>query len=747
MKPRWRTLISCMLVLKDYSTVTYATRVSLAVSSSRIVLSCNSDHCTKHRMTLLPRCLVFVIMALTTNEGVSQEMQDAISLWPCYSVFKVHQDPASPFTSKYRYISKLVTSEGEVHDPDDPDCVFTMEGPPNTRLELQLINVVIQRENYVSISAQNVGNCSMGAVRIYNFTITGALVLVNEVCNSFLEGMKLLSDTNIAVVTSTVARGHFDLQATIIPTNDTRLTDLPRGILPRRKENVIRLGHTQEELNIINRLLKPSQQPSSDELTQEEEHEEENDYYDDYGIDDDFGNSHKKINADDIKLVDSKKKFNIDQNLDHEISQFMQPPANTQFGDPQNNEFTDENNQGNQPFIHAANIPTRNTLNQFDQQNVKLNQVSNHPTRNQFTQQKDDQSNQFFNPLSNNFLQNQQTDHLNQLLTNPAGNKFTQTNTLQPITQFDNSDQLTQKLNQPQKQLIDQLITQLIGTQKAQNQVTNTGNNQLTQPIIRENQIQSLAMGTKTQQNSPMNIPENQQIFPVNGQSVQQNDLTKQIINLMTLAGINQQSNQPNKQVTLPAVLPDHPQFNQNKNIQTQNNQPNQLSNSQQNVQSKQPMNDKTDAVIHFTDDSERLHQFENFMHLIRNQVADNSKDNVENKVIGPLLNVVNNENSQSSMTKNQTSVIADVNNDTDNKTIYRENSKFSNPNKDLPDHEPSQSNSNINIIETSTKANTTKFSLGLSNITQTPSASFNDFAASSIAETNSRSRDSENKV
>jgi len=55
-----------------------------------------------------------------------------------------------------------------------------LEGPPNSRVELQLYNVVIQRPGYVSTSLHTAGNCSMGAVRIYNFTVTGDLVQVNE---------------------------------------------------------------------------------------------------------------------------------------------------------------------------------------------------------------------------------------------------------------------------------------------------------------------------------------------------------------------------------------------------------------------------------------------------------------------------------------------------------------------------------------------------------------------------------------
>jgi len=54
-----------------------------------------------------------------------------------------------------------------------------MEGPPNSRVEVQLHNVVIQGPGYVSTSHKT-GNCSMGAVRIYNFTVTGALVQSNE---------------------------------------------------------------------------------------------------------------------------------------------------------------------------------------------------------------------------------------------------------------------------------------------------------------------------------------------------------------------------------------------------------------------------------------------------------------------------------------------------------------------------------------------------------------------------------------
>lgn len=300
--------------------------------------------------------------------------------------------------------------------------------------------------------------------------------------------MKLLSDTNVAVVTSTIAIGHFDLQATAIPQNNTGANELIRS-LPIKRKNIIHLGHTQSELNKISKLLNRSTQLESlaentssnisDGLINDTESEDYKDYS---NVD---SNEDFNINTND-HISNSDKGFNFNER-NRKVNRFNQPMINqllhqrkgqSHLQENELNRLLDTNSvQGNKKLNQEAYQPINNRI--IQQQNSLFNQ----PTVNQFAQHHlvSNQANDGFNEAVNQF----QEKTLNQQIVNYlVRNLLSKQNT-----------QLDQSLNNPTQnhfsQQYNSLLSQLVNHQTGNqfNQQDSQGNEQHSKGNLLEAQL------------------------------------------------------------------------------------------------------------------------------------------------------------------------------------------------------------------------------------------------------------------
>ncbi|PSN56734.1 hypothetical protein C0J52_00019 [Blattella germanica] len=605
-------------------------------------------------LLLISGFLVAVILLQADN--VSCQSGAITPLWPCYSVFKASLGMnATTMTTYYRYTSRFVHSEGDVYDPNNPDCAFTFEGPPNSRIQLQLFNVVIQSPGYVSTSLHASGNCSAGAVRIYNFTTTGALVQANEVCNSFQTGVLLQSDTNVAVVTHTVARGHFDLQVTMIPFNNTfRSGSLVRS-LPARKENVILLGHTDSEIHLLSNLINP---PHRSNNSQEDN---SNDYYDEYA--DTNGNEilgrpvvNQNVRRKGTNKIKNQQKFPI------------------QESDPVNrHELNDLRNQ----LARQDEILNLLTSNKFSALKNELNKPSKDQSTDRFAQQQQSPDN--VSPPNNiqasSVLSQMQQDQLNQLLTTiPVRNQDKGPLALPLISQADRlsaPNRVAQ--NQPESFLT---MLQQLNSQNKMNSVTVTDEQQIIDSIKSKLQMQQMDENIQKQKVALQD----------------QNEQLKQLVQQLVQAASNlvPQTTKPS-QTTMSDLLTQLAQTVMPQNME-------EISKEESNP--SMPNADPSSS-----DDVPQIH---NLMHLIRNQEIEqnvNSRE-VENR-LGSVKESAQLSPETDKTTSEQMSHLDDHNQKTpmninkigSSQTVHRENSKFSDkilipqPLKTITEHDTSSKN------------------------------------------------------
>lgn len=315
-------------------------------------------------------------------------------------------------------------------------------------------------------------------------------------CSSFQTGIKLLSDTNVAVVTSTIAIGHFDIQATVIPQNNTGTDELIRSI-PIRRKNVIHLGHTQNDLNKISKLLNPPTQLESlaektssnisDGLVNGKESEDDEDYSD-VDSNEDFKNHHNQLSKlrnnqfmktnDHTSNSDAGNKFN-EQN--HKVNHFNQPMINQLHHQRKGQSHLQENQlhhpldtnsvQANNQLNHEAYQPVNNQI--IPQQNRLFNQ----PTLNQFIQQQ--------NGLLQHLISNQPNDGFNLAVNQFQEKTFNQPAMNHPVRNLLSKQniKLDQPLNNPTQNHFSQQhnshLSQLLNHQRDQfNQQDSQGNEQ-----------------------------------------------------------------------------------------------------------------------------------------------------------------------------------------------------------------------------------------------------------------------------
>jgi hypothetical protein len=474
------------------------------------------------------------------------------------------------------------------------------------------------------------------------------IILIFRVCSSFQTGTKLLSDTNVAVITSTIATGHFDLEATVIPQNNTGRDELTRR-LPTTKGNVIHLGHTQNELNVIHTLLNPPKLKSlseklstntSEGLINEEESEDP-DYYEDYGkvdSNEDFNNQKGKLSKTNDHLFnhDLGSKPNKEKNnpLTHKGDQFNQP-MNNQLHHQRNGQSLQQENQ----LSHLLDI-------HFLQENNKLNQEAYHPVTNQMTLQQNNLSNQLIG--HHHLITNQPNLELNQAVNQLNKNTINQ-QTLKHLIRNEFAKQNIQ-LHQPLNNLVEDLFSQQHNSQLANHQIGNQFTHQnslLNEPVNHAN---------GNQQNAKLHPTENQQQNGQMGHTIdhtlenqfihQQNEHLNEPINHLVGNDINQHQNdnryKPTNQFNNPMRSEFNYQLNQPQN-QLLNHIISQLRATQNFVhQPNQLHQGASDHVIQQTDQTDQLVD-ELYQLKVQKKYPPNKPDNFQqNNQMKQLMNLLN---------------------------------------------------------------------------------------------------------
>ncbi|KAJ9600562.1 hypothetical protein L9F63_026304, partial [Diploptera punctata] len=202
------------------------------------------------------------------------------------------------------------------------------------------------------------------------------------VCSSFLEGTSVLSDTNVIAVTTTIARGNFDITATIIPVSRTSLNDNLFRTLPQRDGNVILLGHTEQETNLLSDFVSRSPELEEPPLNNTSINSPENDeYFEEYMYDDNEDDSDtQQINQNmpirgvnnQINMIRNKINNNKFIHQKNKLNNLRRRPAQEI-----NDKLEEFNNEDNSHHNNKFNRPLPNTLTmQKDQLNTPLNKFS-----------------------------------------------------------------------------------------------------------------------------------------------------------------------------------------------------------------------------------------------------------------------------------------------------------------------------------------------------------------------------------
>jgi hypothetical protein len=475
--------------------------------------------------------------------------------------------------------------------------------------------------------------------------LINTIILIFRVCSSFQTGTKLLSDTNVAVITSTIATGHFDLEATVIQQNNTGRDELTRR-LPTRKENVIHLGHTQNKLNVIQKLLNPPKLKSlseklstntSDGLINEGESVDP-DYYEDYSnvdSNEDFNNENGKLSKPNdhiFTLVHSRLNKEKNNPWAHKVDQFNHP-KNIQLHHQMNGQSLQEENQ----LSHLLDIL-------FLQENIE----EYHPVSNQMTHQQNNLSSQL---TGHHLLNNQPNLELNQAINQLKKNTVNQ-QTLKDLIRNEfakQNIQLHQPLNNPVENLFS-LQHNSLSSQPANHQTGNQfiqQNGPLNEPVNHSK---------GNQQNVKLDPAENQQ---QNGQMThtidntlanqlihQQNEHLNQPINHLVGNDINKHQNdhtyKPTNQFNNPMRSEFTYQLNQPQN-QLLSHIINQLRGTQNFVhQPKQLHQGARDHVIQQADQTNQLVN-EIYQLKLQKKNPSNKPDNFEqNYQMKQLINLLN---------------------------------------------------------------------------------------------------------
>ncbi|XP_049839915.1 mucin-5AC-like [Schistocerca gregaria] len=154
-------------------------------------------------------------LKLSRTEPDAQPVGGGTHLYPCFSVYQIDLNETRLFT--------------HIGSPESADCAYTFEAPEEASLELEVGNIAAAPSGG---SAYNYGyshSCGPQAVRIFDFRPDGALVVAATWCGWPVQGAALSarSSRNLAVVTSTVALGSFDLRVSAAPLPQTgNTTDL-----------------------------------------------------------------------------------------------------------------------------------------------------------------------------------------------------------------------------------------------------------------------------------------------------------------------------------------------------------------------------------------------------------------------------------------------------------------------------------------------------------------------------------------
>ena len=302
-----------------------------------------------------------------------------------------------------------------------------------------------------------------------------------------------------------------------------------------------------------------------------------------------------------VRNLLSKQNTQLDQSLNNPTQNHFSQQHNSLLSQLVNhqtgNQFNQQDSQGNEQHSkgNLQDAQLYLTGNQFtpnERQTGQLSHTTNHPSGNQFL--------------------HQQADSLKHTVNNLVGSQFIRQNAHinGPMNHFSNpvSSRFTHQLNQPQNQLISNIISHLSGSQnsvKQPNQLIQTASNQWTQQTDQTNQLVNQLLKPEVQHNDLSNKPAGRlndkmkdlmNLFDLTADShvpEQQNDPSNQLANILLHPESNQIS-QKNSEVSLPATQSIHPatmQFVVQENDQDKQfiNTASNPSPQQQNIQTHTP--------------------------------------------------------------------------------------------------------------------------------------------------------------
>ncbi|KAK7601249.1 hypothetical protein V9T40_008690 [Parthenolecanium corni] len=166
---------------------------------------------SNYYLKLLTLAITSIIVdSQTSTPAPTTELSTILwSLSPCQSAFWI-PNTSSEFAQNwitYQYEGNPLSQFGE--------CVFTLESDPNTRIEM-----VVEEVNLFGSGAMVPPPC----LNLYNVRTNGSIVLLKKECSTvlsdnLLESVPTFTDINLAVISTTIRYGSFQLQARAVPQN------------------------------------------------------------------------------------------------------------------------------------------------------------------------------------------------------------------------------------------------------------------------------------------------------------------------------------------------------------------------------------------------------------------------------------------------------------------------------------------------------------------------------------------------
>ncbi|XP_065205829.1 uncharacterized protein LOC135835490 [Planococcus citri] len=169
----------------------------------------NRRHLLLYFMSIVDR----VLQSLAQSDATIITQTQTSILWslaPCQSAFWV---PNIPTAFNQNWITYQY--EGNPLSKFD-ECVFTLESDPNTRIEIVVAEV--------HLFGKEVNSNPPPCLELHDVKTDGSITLLKKECGRVLAGNEFemfptFTDTNVAVISTTIQYGSFQLRARAVPRN------------------------------------------------------------------------------------------------------------------------------------------------------------------------------------------------------------------------------------------------------------------------------------------------------------------------------------------------------------------------------------------------------------------------------------------------------------------------------------------------------------------------------------------------